>query len=52
MLLHYLTKYANTKIAFFHSSIVVTAFPEIDQFLFDFFNFVNLQLIFMLLQGP
>jgi len=30
----------------------ITAFPEFNQSLFDFFNFVELQLIFTLLQTP
>ena len=46
MFLHYLSKHENTQIAFFHSNIVITAFPESNQSLFNFFSVVDLQLTF------
>jgi len=43
MLLRYLAKHGNMKIT------QITAFKEFNQSLLDFFNFVDLQLIFTLL---
>jgi len=42
-------KHGYTKIASFHSNVVLTALPEFNHSLLDFFNFVDLQLIFTLL---
>ena len=47
MLLHYLAKQGNTKIAFFTRSI--GALPEFNQSLHDFFNLFESRLILMLL---
>jgi len=53
VLLHYLGKHRNTKIACFHSNIAVLyAFPEFNQSLLDFFSFVDLHLILTLLYTP
>jgi len=50
VLLHYLAKRGNTKIAFFDSNAVLL--PEFSQLLFDFFNLFDSQLIFTLLYDP
>jgi len=49
MLLHYLAKHRNTKIASFYSNVVLLLFSEFNQLLLDLFNFINLKLIFTLL---
>jgi len=43
MLLHYLTKHGNGKIASFHSNLY-DGLPEFNQLLLDFFNITDLQL--------
>ena len=48
MLLHYLAKRENTKIAF-SLKCCTSALPEIHQSLLDFFNIVDSQLVLMLL---
>ena len=50
MLLHYLAKHGNTKIASLSLKCCITAFPEFNQSLLDFFNFVDLKLILLLIQ--
>jgi len=49
VLLHYLAKRGNTKIAFFHSDDVISAFPEFNQSLLDFFSLFESRLIRTLL---
>jgi len=40
VLLHYLAKHGRKKIARFHSNVVIAVYQELNQSLFDFFNFV------------
>jgi len=48
MLLHYLAKHGNTKIASFSLKCCMTVFPEFNQSLLNFLSFVDFKLIFFL----
>jgi len=49
VLLHYLAKRGNTKIAFFSLKCCISALPEFNQSLLDFFNLFNSRFILTLL---
>jgi len=50
--MQYLAKHGNTKIASFSLKCGITALPEFNQLLLDFFTYVNLKLILLLIQTP